>query len=162
MMEAVQDFEIGIKRRKALETVDNLPGDLRACVHEFGYPIVDACLQMGVRKPANIRQLVHVIWTGAREPHQRHPTKNGVMTALDWVLMQSGCDLSALSLWRILRQAGWAIVPTTCTNNMVEASLAEVSDFTVRCTKPEKHRRRLEAAIKAFAKDVDRKIEATA
>jgi hypothetical protein len=154
--------DIGDKRRRHIAITDNMPGPLRACVHEFGFSIVSAFIDAGVKDPRIIRHLVHVTWAGARESAQRRAPKNGPLATLDWVLAQSGSPITALNLWRLLYSASWVIVPMHPTLNMLDASMEEVSAFNVACTKQEKHRRRIEAAIKAFAKDVERHIEVSA
>jgi hypothetical protein len=128
-----------------LSQTDNMPGDLRACVHEFGFPIVDACLQAKVSDPRRIRQLVLEIWAGARQIGQR----GGAEGTLDWVLMQAGANISAATLERVLADFNFHIVPTNPNRAMLDASMAEVCGFNERMTKTEKHRRRLVAAIRA-------------
>lgn len=150
------------KRLRHMAITDNMPGSLRACVHEFGFTIVHAYIEAGVKDPAKIRHLVQTTWAGARESAQKKYRKSGVLSTLDWLLMQSGSSITALTLWRVCFSAGWAIVPITPTNKMLDASMAEVSGFNITCTTREKHRLRLMAAIKAFAKDVNIETEASA
>jgi hypothetical protein len=154
--------DMGDKRRRHIAITDNMPGPLRACVHEFGFSIVNAFTVAGIKDPDVIRHLVHTTWTGAREAAQKKAPKNGPLATLDWVLAQSGSSITALTLWRICFSASWAIVPTTPTVAMIDASMEEVSGFDISCTKHWKHRRRIEAAIKAFAKDVERHVEVSA
>lgn len=135
---------------KSFNRIDAMPSDLRGCVHEFGEPIVIACLQAGVSSPARIRQLVTEIWEGARQHKQRRPT----LGTLDWVLVQAGAAINAKTLVRVLRANHHFIVPRTPTNEMIDASMREVSGFDVICTKTEKHRRRLRAAIAAGVKHI--------
>jgi hypothetical protein len=141
-------FTLPEKTLRSFSRIDAMSPELRACVHEFGEPIVSACLQAGVRRPNVIRQLVREIWAGARQLLQRQPT----LGSLDWILTQAGAQISAKTLVRILRDNGHYIVPLDPTAPMVEASMAEVSNFDVRCTKRDKHQRRLRAAIKAGVK----------
>lgn len=124
-----------------------MPPELRALVHEFGYAIVNAFLVCGVRKVSTIRHLVMEVWAGARQPSQ----VGGAEGTLDWVLMQAGAEINAAKLERLLADFNLRIVPAEPSREMIEASMAEVSDFTQRITKREKHRRRLTAAIKACA-----------
>lgn len=132
---------------RALAVTDGMPPDLRQCVHEFGFAIVNACLSHGVKSPGAIRQLVHEIWEGARQPCQRRIH----LGTVDWLLMQAGSPISAPKLFRVLAANAHAVVPIDPNPKMIAASMAEVSNFDVRCTKEEKHRRRLRAAIKAGA-----------
>jgi hypothetical protein len=136
---------LGARRLKALDDADGLPPDIRECVHEFGMPIVTVCLKHGVRDPRHIRELVREIWEGARHIGQRRPP----MGALDWVLTQAGAEISAPTLLRVLRDSNYFVVPHDPTRAMLNASMREVSDFSQRITKEEKHRRRLRAAIQA-------------
>lgn len=46
------------KNRKRMDTVDNLPGDIRALIHEYNYGIVEAFLSCGVSKAKQIRHLI--------------------------------------------------------------------------------------------------------
>jgi hypothetical protein len=53
------------RRAKRMARIDAMPADLRACVHEYGLTIVDACLQSGVKKARNIRHIVETIRGGS-------------------------------------------------------------------------------------------------
>jgi len=135
------------KRLRAFAVVDSMPSELRGCVHEFGLPIVQACLDAGVRDPRRIRQLVHEIWAGAREGLGQ---RGGARNEIDWLLMQNrGSVVSYGTLRRVLAQNNMAIVPVAPTRAMLDASMSTVSGFNVRVTREEKHRRRLEAALRA-------------
>lgn len=141
---------------RSLREVDELQPDLRACVHEYGYAIVRACAQAGVVRPNAIRQLVHSIWDGARQPHQRKnfnrprdEQESPVLDKLDWVLIQAGSTVGARALLRVLWQNGMAIIPTSPGSVMVKASMATVTRGDVTVSKEEKHKLRLKAAIDA-------------
>lgn len=141
---------------RALAETDEMPVSLRACVHEFGYPIVHACVAAGVNRPALIRQLVHEIWMGARQPQQRQGNgKSGVRSKvadhLDWLLIQAGSGISAATLLRMLWSHGMTIVPREPTNQGVTASLDAVKTMGA-VSRTEKHRGRLRAAIAATAR----------
>lgn len=137
--------EAETKRQKAMARIETMSPELRACVHEFGSAIVDACLQAKITKPSLIRELVLQVWAGARQEGQR----GGVEGTLDWVLTQAGANITAARLERILWDFDLRIVNVTPTHEMLQASIAEVSGFNERMTKTEKHRRRLMAAIRA-------------
>jgi hypothetical protein len=47
--------------QERLAAIDALPPDVRGCVHDYGYTVVDTCLQLGVRKPKHIRHLVTTV-----------------------------------------------------------------------------------------------------
>ena len=135
--------EVGSRRRKQLTDTDALPDDLRPLVHEYGLPIITACVRYGVREPRQIHDLVREIWDGARQESQR----GGSLNALDWLLIQAGANISAAKLIRFLKSHSLALVSFEPSHQMVEASMATVSQFKERVTKPEKHIRRLRAAI---------------
>lgn len=139
------------KTLRALAETDAMPPDLRACVHEYGYPIVYACLSNGVNNPASIRHLVCEIWRGARNTDQRNKKSIGRATiTLDWVLIQAGAEISAERLIRVLDDHSMVIVPKEPTPAMVEASMRAIQGMGLM-NKPRKHLLRLRAAIKAGA-----------
>jgi hypothetical protein len=153
-LEAGEIFELPQRSIRALEETDAMSPELRECVHEFGYAIVRALISHGIKEPRAIRQLVHEIWMGARQPAQRNRIGrkySPVMETLDWVLLQAGSQIGAVTLLRVLWANSMVIVPYEPSSIMVDASLAELRDFDVKCTKTEKHRRRLRAAIRAQA-----------
>jgi hypothetical protein len=125
-----------------------MPADLRACVHEYGFAIVTACLKHKVSKPAAIRELVREIWTGARQPKQT----GGAESTLDWLLIQNDAGISAKTLLRVLADASLVVVPANPNAAMIDASMQTVSGFNMKVTKREKHRLRLQAAINVLAK----------
>jgi hypothetical protein len=149
-----ETFTLPERSIRALDETDQMPAALRECVHEFGYAIVHACVQRGVVEPRHIRSLVREIWDGARQPAQRNRIGrkySPVLDSLDWILIQAGAGISATTLVRVLWDKGMVIVPNEPGHVMIEASLATVTGGNVICTKPEKHRRRLRAALRAQA-----------
>ena len=139
------------KRVAALNVVDCMPPALRGCVHEFGKPIVDACLQVGVRDPRHIRELVTVIWDGARQQGQKaanYAGRSGAVQSIDWILIQNGAPIGAETLLHVLKAHHHVVVPRDPTNVMVDASMEAIAGMGV-LTKREKHRIRLTAAIRA-------------
>jgi hypothetical protein len=148
---------IGAKREKALQRVDEMPEGLRQCVHEYGLPIVTACVQAGVNNPRHIHTLVREIWDGARQTGQKNAAKGeriATQDVVDWLLIQSGSSLTAETLARALWERNLAIVPREPDAKMVEASMQTVSGFTEIVTKREKHSRRLKAAIEATVQNL--------
>lgn len=131
------------KRERALMRTDGMSSGLRACVHEFGYPIVYTCLEMGVSDPNRIRQLVFVIWSGARSIGQK--SDPGQM--MQWLDQQAEGDVPPATTRALCLHSSWLFIPSGATRRMVEASMAEVSGFNERVTKWEKHSRRLNAAL---------------
>lgn len=136
---------LSAKRLKTLERVDQMPPELRECVHEFGFGIVNLLVFNGVTNPKAIRMIVTAIWGGARDDNQKRDVRN----TIDWLLSQSGTGVSSKTFYRLLAENNLAIVSAEPTRAMLDASLKAVSDHTVRCTKEEKHRRRLRAALRA-------------
>jgi len=142
------------KRARRLEEVDDMPPELRGCVHEFGYAIVHAFVTNGVTSPGRIRQLVHEVWAGARQPAQRqksNPLGASTIAALDWFLIQNGCDVSATTLTRLLWHNGMALLPCNPTRAMIDASMNAVTREMPIISKEDKHVRRLRAAVTAAA-----------
>lgn len=139
-------MSISAQRQRSLERVDALPTELRGLVHDYGEPIVYALVKHGVTSPIAIREIVREVWTGPRQIGQR----SGVKNALDWLLFNSGASINSGTLRRLLADSGLYIVSSTPTRAMLDASMSEVSGFNVRCTREEKHRRRLRAAILAY------------
>lgn len=144
---------IGHKRLSALAAIDSMPRDLRECVHDFGLPIVSVLTKHGVRNPRHIREIVREIWAGPRQVGQG----DGVQGAIDFALLRGG--ISYKTLRRLLADFSMAIVPTTPTRAMIEASMAEVSGGGEIMTKREKHIRRLRAAVMAELHKGEYKVE---
>lgn len=142
-MDETRDWKIGRKRLSALETVDALPRDLRGCVHDFGLPIVTVLTKFGIRDPRHIREIVREIWAGPRQTGQG----NGTLGAVDFALSRGAISLPMLQ--RMLAENGMVITTVEPSRAMLDASMAEVSGFNVRCAREEKHRRRLRAALRA-------------
>lgn len=146
---------IAKKTIKSFETVDTMTPSLRACVHEFGLPIVQALMDNGIKSPQRIRHLVLEIWNGARQHGQRtgfRSPASPVMAKLDWLLIQNQAGISAATLLRVLASSDMVIVPREPSGAMIHASMAEVDRTMAPLTKPEKHRRRLRAAVMAGAR----------
>lgn len=136
------------RRRNNLDIVDAMPRGIRECVHEFGLPIVTVLTKFGILNPQHIREVVREIWNGARQEGQSSGAV--AMNTLDVILARG--PVSSAMLIRFLRDNNMALISTEPTRAMLDASLREVSGFSVRCTKEEKHRRRLRAAIRAGMK----------
>lgn len=145
--------EVPAKTRNGLERVDKMPPDLRRCVHEFGLPIVDTCIQYGITQPSKIRHLVKEIWGGARESWlQKLSSYSGLVSKLDWYLAQSDGKINAATLLRLVNDHGFVVVPKHPWACMIKASMETVSNHDVTMTKAEKHRLRLIAAFEAAVK----------
>lgn len=130
-------------RDRALEAVDAMPPALRRCVHEFGYPAVAVCLQMGVNDPARIGQLVSTILAGARSVAQ----KSDPGQLMQWLELQTDGTVPPVTTRALCLRSGWLFMPGCASRGMIEASMNEVSGGNERMTKREKHRRRLNAAL---------------
>lgn len=145
---------MSIFARKPHETkcdvVDRLPKALRELVHEYGLAIIQSFHDSGVREPKVIKRLVAIARLGAREPGNRHPGNHSRLTHLDDWLVSSGSHLCARQVVRVIREGGYTVLPMTGpTLEMTLASMATVSNGLVKCTKEEKHQRRLSAAMMA-------------
>ena len=143
------------RRSNAFDEIDRMPGPLRECVHEFGFAIVHQCRELGVKDPRHIRQLVNVIWQGARSPqdrvHQRNGAGSAVLNHLDWLLIQCEAGITAATLVRILAMHNMVIVPREPSPTMVDASCEAVQHMGL-VSKKEKHKGRLKAAIEASSR----------
>lgn len=140
------DFK-GKRTLKSFEAIDQMPPELKACVHEFGFPIVSVLVKYGITRPGQIRDIVRECWEGARQSTQR---KTGPKGTLDWLLIQAGAQISAAALIRFLANSDLVIVPGEPSNPMVAASIDAVNHMGV-VSKSTKHRNRLRAAIKVGA-----------
>ena len=146
-----EGFTLPARTLRALNSTDELPAKLRACVHEFGSEIVGPIVAAGVTNPNAIRSIVHSCWMGARQPLQRNRvgrSHSPVLDNLDWLLLQAEAGISAAKLLRILKMHGMVIIPTEPSSVMVNASMDATNHMGV-VTKSEKHRNRLRAGIKA-------------
>jgi hypothetical protein len=135
--------DIGQRRRDALSRVDLMPPQLRECVHDFGLPIVEVLGKHGVKKPEHIREVVNMIWHGARQ----HGQRAGARDTLTVLLSRGIVDYD--SLVSFLYDNGLVLCSASPTKAMISASMATVSNGGMRCTKEEKHRLRLMAALTA-------------
>lgn len=158
MSEALEDinFMRGERFRRSLKDFDEMdawPKAMRECVQEFGIAIVRACRQAGVKEPRHIRMLVREIWAGARTPYETH--RKDPLSNLDWVLIQNGCPVSALSFMRLLEHSNYLVVPREPNTPMVNASMAAL-DGHGWVSKSTKHRLRLAAANKLGAERLRR------
>lgn len=136
------------------EMTDAMPAGLRACVHEFGFPIVHAFIECGVSDPRQIRHLVGTCWDGPRSFGDRadreRTGRSSTLEKLDWLLTQSGSAITAETLLRILKQRNLVILPLDPADFMVDASL-EATGAMGLVSKREKHQGRLAAALRAGA-----------
>lgn len=147
-------FVLNGQALKSFDAIDKLSAGQRECVHEFGFAIVKACIDMGVSQPNRIRFLVHTIWSGARQPQQRMGKgPAGAVAKLDWLLLQQNCGVRAETLLRTLADNNFVFVPRTPTAAMIDASLDATNHMGV-VSKREKHQNRLIAAIKAQMRSV--------
>jgi len=53
--------------RKRMEQINALPPELRTLVHEFGWTIIKAFLDCGVRNHRHIRHLIITAWSGSEQ-----------------------------------------------------------------------------------------------
>jgi hypothetical protein len=133
-----QDSRVG--RRMA--RIDALSPEIRQLVHEEGLTVVGAFLDLGVTAPRHIRHLISTVRCGSN---------NGGMNPLQREAAHRSLGIDDEVVTK-LKRAGLAVVPLEPTPRMIDASIALVRDHTEAMTKPEKHRRRLQAAILAAAR----------
>ena len=159
----IEEKQLGItlpaKTLKALDEVDILPKDHKLFVHEFGYPIYQSMVEAGLRNVPVMRQLVNSIWTGARASkgkrnRVRSSGQSGNLQTLDWLLVQSGSDITAAQLVRFLWLRGLVILPIHPIPQMVNASVGTVRGGGRTVSDQQKHTLRLRAAQEAGARQL--------
>jgi hypothetical protein len=119
------------RRRDRMETVDGLPLEWRALVHEYGLTVVTALRCCGVTKANHCRHIVDTI-LNELSPIRGSFSNQGTLR----------------------RPAHLVLVPAEPTEAMIAASMETVSGFDIVVTKREKHRARLRAAIMVASKGV--------
>lgn len=53
--------EVQERRIARMEMIDRYPAEIRALVHEYGWAVVNALIDVGVKKPKQIRHVVEVV-----------------------------------------------------------------------------------------------------
>lgn len=151
-VDKIIQFRLPQRALTGLDKTDAMPAGLRACVHEFGFAIVDAFVTLGITNPRHIRHLVVTCWQGARSPIDSSRTAPGsaLLGQIDWLMIQAGAGISAKTLSRVLFQSGFAIAPLSPSDRMVDASIEATGEMGL-VSKREKHRGRLAAALRASA-----------
>lgn len=146
-----------VKSLNAFAAMEAMPGDLRECVREYGYTIVRALVDVGIRDPRHIHHVVCTVWDGARHPweHQRNKAEG----SLDWLLIQAGSPLSAAAIIRVMQNNSYLVVPQAPSDQMVNASIEAIRSMG-RVTKTTKHRVRLREANKVGANHIRRAAHA--
>ena len=49
------------RRIRRMEHIDSLPPELRACIHDYGFAVVDALMMLNVKKARQIRHVVETV-----------------------------------------------------------------------------------------------------
>lgn len=141
-------------RARTLAATDELPGPQRELVHEFGFEIVRAFRDAGIKEPRIVRHLVLTCWDGPRsmsETTRKHAPQSRIMQRLDWLLINARASITAETLVRVLWHSNVALIPMSPSEVMVDASIAATADMGL-VSKYEKHRGRLRAALVAQAR----------
>lgn len=138
-----------------IDLVDSWPRELRLCVYDFGFSVVYAFVAAGVTNPRAIRQLINVVYLGAREPGNVRAGQPGPIRLLEEALTMHGAPGSSRAVLAHLRANFHTIVSYQPTADMLEASLHALDNAPL-VPKAVKHRMRLEAAVRAS----DRKLGA--
>jgi hypothetical protein len=55
-----QQFVDG-KRQRRMAEIDSQPPAIRELVHEYGWPVVKTCMDLGINQPRHIRHLVETV-----------------------------------------------------------------------------------------------------
>lgn len=129
--------------------IDGVSTDARALVHEFGYSVVRAFDEAGIRNPKIIRNLIYAVWIGAREPGNKPAAASPqVFRALNaaWPHLQNAEGMHGF-LCGVLK---YTVAPILPSRAMINASMAEMGRHAV-VSKEQKHRLRLQAALRAQA-----------
>lgn len=141
-------MSVDARTQRSLDRVDAMAGPLRACVHDFGLPIVEAFIHAGVTSPGAIRNIVGLCWSGAAATPSNG--RRGIAAHIDALLLREGGAPHADALAALLRHSACAILPITATAAMVKASMAE-TDRHGTLSRERKHMVRLNAALRAGA-----------
>lgn len=142
---AMAESRLSHRALRALDETDAMVGELRECVHDYGLPIVQACLQAGVREARHIRHIVGACWANAvGQPNGRR----GMAASIDALLLRNGGVTTADQLAALLRAQGAAMLPVAVDSRMVRASMQHGTLRTER-----EHLLGIGAALRAAAED---------
>lgn len=139
---------VSLRTQRSLDRVDAMPAPLRACVHDFGLPVVEAFIHAGVTDPRAIRNIVGLCWAGASATPSNG--RRGFAAHIDALLLRTSGAPHADALAALLRHSACAILPMTATAAMVNASIAEVERHG-NLSRERKHMVRINAALRAGA-----------
>jgi hypothetical protein len=70
------------KRRNRMAQIDSLPFPLRELVHEYGFSVVKAFVDLGVTKPAHVKHLVNTV-LDEFSPTRGSFSKQGITTPMN-------------------------------------------------------------------------------
>lgn len=138
----------------AMDIVDAMPREMRALVHDYGLAPVIACVQAGVTKPRQIRNIIATVRNSGRGAMQAMPKEArargaSLLSGLDPWLIQQRAGCSGRQVVRMIRDQGYVVVPASPTDGMVHASVAALQNVLRRVDVHEKHKMRLQAALTA-------------
>lgn len=141
-----------IQERQA--SVDKLDPEQRAVVHEYGWGIVSGFLQVGIKKPKQMRHLIRLIQHGGSETQEWNPATRRLSFAakrLQDALSDIGItSVSPRALAAAIRIRGGVLMPMGPPDYMVEASMNALDRRnTGFVNKKDKHFIRLDDALKA-------------
>jgi len=126
-----------LRCRARMREIDALSPDIREIVHEEGWTIVKAFLDLGIKKAPQIKHLISTVRDGSSA------YGNGTRGAKDVPVLIAELATRAPYL---------AIVEREPTQQMVEESMKTVAGMSEIVGKYEKHHRRLRAAIAVGAR----------
>lgn len=72
------------KRANRMRMIDDMPADLRACVHDYSLNVVKAFVDVGVTKPKHIRHIVERV-LDEFSPTRASYSNQGISTNLNRV-----------------------------------------------------------------------------
>jgi hypothetical protein len=74
--------KVQAKRIARMEMIDKFPVEIRELVHEYGWSIVHALIDVGVKKPSHIRHVVERV-LDEFSPTRGTYSKQGIRTEVD-------------------------------------------------------------------------------
>lgn len=124
-----------------MQEIDNQPAEIRHLVHEFNWSMVKSFLDCGVRNAKHIRHLIQIVQRGSDAYGVGRPKGNGV-------------HLSTAAALDLAGRKDLVLTFREPTSAMIKASMDAVPPYNPSAgvpllSKPEKHLRRLRAALEA-------------
>lgn len=75
--------KVQAKRIARMEAFDRMPPDIRECVRQYGFNVVNTCISLGVKKAPQIRHLVETI-LDEFSPTRGSFSRQGIFTRVEY------------------------------------------------------------------------------